>query len=136
MVDIVLPGGWPRPRGYSNGTTAEGRMVFVGGQVGWTEEMKFEARDFVGQVHQALRNTAAVLHAAGARPEHVVRMTWFVTDKHEYLDNAAAMGRVYRDVMGKHFPAMSLVQVADLVEDDAKVEIETTAVVPREETGS
>lgn len=133
MVDIVQPVGWPKPRGYANGTTANGRMVFVGGQIGWTSEMEFEAKDFAGQVRQALRNTEEILRAAGAGPEHVVRMTWYVKDKEEYLANAKEMGKAYRDVMGKHFPAMALVQVADLVEDEAKVEVETTAMVPTQE---
>lgn len=130
MVEIVQPDGWHQPRGYSNGTTANGRMVFVGGQIGWTREMEFETSDFVSQVRQALKNTEEILRAAGAQPEHVVRMTWYVTDKKEYLANAKEMGRAYQEVMGKHFPAMALVQVAGLVEDRAKVEVETTAMVP------
>lgn len=136
LVEILQPEGWPQPKGYANGVAAEGRMVFVGGQIGWTPEQVFEATDFVGQVRQALKNTVEILAAAGAKPEHVVRMTWYVTDKQEYLACAREMGRAYREFMGKHFPAMALVQVADLVEDQARVEIETTAVIPRQEQGS
>ena len=130
-IEILLPEGWPRPKGYANGVAAEGRLVFVGGQVGWKPEGRFEALDFVGQVRQALLNTVEVLRAGGAEPQHVVRMTWYVKDKQEYLACGRELGAVYREVMGRHYPAMALVQVVDLVEDLAKVEIETTAVVPR-----
>lgn len=132
-IEIVQPQGWPRPKGYANGVAAEGRLVFVGGQVGWKPEGRFEVLDFVGQVRQALLNTVEVLRAAGAAPGHVVRMTWYVKDKKEYLASSRELGAVYREIMGAHYPAMALVQVVDLVEDLARVEIETTAVVPPQE---
>ena len=125
------PPGWPRGKGYSHGIEAEGRLVFVSGQVGWNEQLKFESRDFAAQLRQALRNTVAVLAEAGARPEHVVRMTWYVVDRAEYLSALAEVGAAYREVMGKSFPAMAVVVVKGLVEDEARLEIETTAVVPR-----
>ena len=125
------PPGWPRGKGYSHGIEAEGRLVFVSGQVGWNEQLKFESRDFAAQLRQALRNTVAVLAEAGARPEHVVRMTWYVVDRAEYLSALAEVGAAYREVMGKSFPAMAVVVVQGLVEDGARLEIETTAVVPR-----
>jgi enamine deaminase RidA (YjgF/YER057c/UK114 family) len=130
-VRALSPPGWPRGKGYSHGVEAEGRFVFVSGQVGWDEEMKFRSRDFAAQLRQALRNTVAVLAEAGARPEHVVRMTWYILDKAEYLGALAEVGAAYRDVMGKSFPAMAVVVVKGLVEDEARLEIETTAVVPR-----
>jgi enamine deaminase RidA (YjgF/YER057c/UK114 family) len=126
----LQPPGWAKPKGYANGVATEGRLVFVAGQVGWDEEETFQAHDFVGQVRQALENTLAVLAEAGARPEHVARMTWYITDREEYLANLKGMGQVYRELMGKHYPAMSMVQVAALIEKDAKVEVEATAVVP------
>src|SRR3954469_12992321 len=126
----LLPPGWPRPKGYSNGVAARGTVVAVAGQVGWTPDERFETDDFAGQVRQALKNIVAVLKEAGATPAHLVRMTWYVTDKHEYLASLAKVGAAYRDEIGKHFPAMALVQVAALVEDRAKVEIEATAVIP------
>ncbi|WP_259782404.1 RidA family protein [Aestuariispira ectoiniformans] len=126
----INPPGWPQPKGYSNGVAAEGRMVFVAGQIGWTPEGEFETDDFAGQVRQTLLNTVAVLEAGGAKPEHITRMTWYVTDKQEYLGALKEIGAVYREVLGKVFPAMALVQVVALVEDRAKVEIETTAVIP------
>lgn len=130
-MQFLNPDGWRRPRGYSNGVLAEGRMVSVAGQIGWNPETEaFETDDFAGQVRQALHNTIAVLAAAGAKPEHIVRMTWFVTDKHEYLTAAPEIGRIYRELLGRHYPAMSLVQVVALVEDRARVEIESTAVLP------
>jgi enamine deaminase RidA (YjgF/YER057c/UK114 family) len=129
-LQILQPAGWPQPKGYANGIAASGRQVFVGGTVGWNEQGKFTSDDFADQTAQALKNIVAVLAEAGARPEHVVRMTWYVTDKREYLAQAKAVGRAYRSVMGYHFPAMALVQVAALVEDRAKLEIETTAVIP------
>ena len=125
------PSHWRRPKGYSNGIAASsGRMLFLGGQVGWNAEQQFESDDFVHQVEQALRNIVAILAEAGARPEHLVRLTWFVTDKRDYLDNLFGVGTAYREVIGRHFPAMSLLQVVALVEDRAKVEIEATAVLP------
>lgn len=130
MHKILQPDGWAKPKGYANGVAAEGRLVFVGGQIGWTGAGQFETDDFVGQVRQTLQNIIDVLAEGDARPEHVVSMTWYVTDKREYLDNLAAMGKVYREIMGRHFPAMAVVQVTALVEDRAKVEIQATAVVP------
>ena len=124
------PPDWARPKGYSNGIAAEGRFVFVAGMVGWNQREEFESDDFVDQVRQALRNTVSVLEAAGAGPEHVARMTWYVLDKREYKTRGPELGAVYREVMGRNFPAMTLVQVAALVEDRARVEIESTAVVP------
>ena len=129
-MQTVNPPHWAKPRGYANGVVAEGRSVFVAGQIGWNADCRFESDDFAAQVRQALRNTIEVLAAADAGPEHIVRMTWYVTDKREYLDAAAAVGDAYRDTIGRHYPAMTLVQVAALLEDHAKVEIETTAVVP------
>jgi enamine deaminase RidA (YjgF/YER057c/UK114 family) len=127
---VIQPPGWKAPKGYSNGIAARGRMVFVGGQIGWNAHERFEATDFVGQARQALANVVAVLEAAGARPEHVVRMTWYVVDKREYLDGGRALGAAYREIMGRHYPAMSAVEVSALMEDAARVEIEVTAVVP------
>ena len=125
----LQPSGWMKPKGYANGIAAEGRLVFVAGQVGWDETGTFRTHDFIGQVRQCLENTLAVLAEAGAGPEHVVRMTWYITDREEYLTNTESMGRVYRELMGRHFPAMTMVEVAALIESEAKVEIETTAVV-------
>lgn len=124
------PAHWKRARGYANGIVAEGRIVFLGGQVGWNENQVFETTDFVGQVEQTLRNIVAILKEAGGEPCHLVRLTWFVTDKREYLERLRDLGGAYQKVLGRHFPAMSLVQVAGLVEDGAKVEIEATAVLP------
>jgi enamine deaminase RidA (YjgF/YER057c/UK114 family) len=128
---IVQPDGWPRPRGYSNGTLAEGRLLFISGQVAWDENERFVSDDIVEQVRQALKNTLTLLAAGGAKPEHVARMTWYLTDKREYLARAREIGAVYRECMGKHFPAMSMVEVSALMEDRAKVEIESTAVIPQ-----
>jgi enamine deaminase RidA (YjgF/YER057c/UK114 family) len=128
---IVQPDGWPRPRGYSNGTLAEGRLLFISGQVAWDENERFVSDDIVEQVRQALKNTLTMLAAGGAKPEHVARMTWYLTDKREYLARAKEIGGVYRECMGKHFPAMSMVEVSALMEDRAKVEIESTAVIPQ-----
>jgi enamine deaminase RidA (YjgF/YER057c/UK114 family) len=130
-METLQPPGWPRPRGYANGIAAEGRLVFVAGQIGWDETGAFPAADLPGQVRQALRNVVAVLAEAGAGPQHIARMTWYVTDRDAYVADPAALGEAYREVMGRHFPAMSVVQVAALVEPQAKVEIEATAVVPR-----
>jgi enamine deaminase RidA (YjgF/YER057c/UK114 family) len=130
-VTILQPAGWPRPKGYSSGVSAEGTCVFVSGQIGWDEHGRFTARDIAGQVRQALRNIVAVLAEAGAHPEHVTRLTWYVVDKSEYLAAQHAIGVAYREVMGRHFPAMSVLAVGALLEDEAKVEIEATAVVPR-----
>jgi len=127
---ILQPAGWPRPKGYANGIEATGRLVIVGGQIGWDETETFQSDDFVEQVRQTLMNTLAVLAEAGAGPEHVVRMTWYITDRSEYLARGREIGAVYRELMGKSFPAMAMVQVVALMEVRAKVEIETTAVVP------
>lgn len=129
-MQILQPPTWIKPRGYSNGVAASGRIVFVAGQVGWNASGQFEANDFVGQARQALANLVAVLAEAGGRPEHIARMTWYVVDKDEYLANSGELGRAYREVIGSHFPAMTAVQVAGLVEDGARVEIEATAVIP------
>ena len=128
----LLPPGWPRPKGYANGIAAEGRLVFVAGEVGWNPLTEtFEARDFLGQFRQTLLNIVAILAEAGAKPEHVVRMTWYVTDKREYLANLAGVGEAWRAVMGRVFPCMSAIEVKGLMEPEAKIEIETTAVLPR-----
>ena len=123
------PANWKPAKGYANGIAAEGRTVWIGGQIGWNGDQVFETDDFVGQVRQALENIAAVLAEAGAEPRHVVRMTWYITDKREYLARLPELGDAYRAVMGTHFPARTMVQVAALIEDRAKVEIEATAVV-------
>lgn len=130
-MKALLPEGWPRPSGYSNGILAEGRMVFVAGQIGWTKDMVFEAEDFLGQLRQTLENTLAILGEAGAGPEHIARMTWYVTSRDEYLANLKGMGQIWRDLMGKNYPTMACVEVSRLMEDKAKIEIETTAVLPR-----
>jgi enamine deaminase RidA (YjgF/YER057c/UK114 family) len=127
----LLPEGWPRPKGYANGIEAEGRLVFVAGQIGWTPEGKFEATTLPAQFAQTLENTLAVLREAGAGPEHVARMTWYITDKRAYLAALAAIGAIWREKMGRHYPAMAVVEVKALIEDAALIEIETTAVVPR-----
>ena len=129
MIRALQPAGWPRPKGYANGIEAEGRMVFVAGQVGWDADGVFRSDDIVGQTGQALENTLAVLAEAGAGPGHVVRMTWYVTDKRDYLAHLEEIGAAWRALMGKSFPAMTMVEVSALVEDRAMVEIETTAVV-------
>ncbi len=130
-MTVLQPTGWAPARGYANGIAATGRLVFVAGQIGWDPATgAFASDDFVEQTAQALRNVAAVLREAGAEPGHVVRLTWFITDKPAYLAAQREIGRVYREVMGRHFPAMSVVVVSALVEDRAKVEIEATAVVP------
>lgn len=128
--DILNPKSWKPAKGYANGIAASGRMVFCGGLIGWNANQEFETDDFVGQVVQALRNIVAVLAEAGARPEHLVRLTWYVTDKKEYLARLKELGAAYREIIGRHYPAMAMVQVVALVEDRAKVEIEATAVVP------
>ena len=129
-MDILQPPGWPRPRGYSNGIVARGRLVFVAGQVGCNAQERFETADLVGQARQALRNVLAVLAEAGAGPEHVCRMTWYLADRDEYLSRLADLGAAYREVMGRSFPAMTAIQVAGFVEPGARLEIEATAVVP------
>jgi len=130
MHTILQPEGWLKPRGYANGVEARGRQIFVGGQVGWTGQCKFESDDLVQQTRQALKNIVDVLKVAGAGPEHMTRMTWYLVDKKEYVSRLKEIGAAYREVMGKNFPAMTAVQVADLVEEAAKIEIEVTAVIP------
>ncbi|HEX4859853.1 MAG TPA: RidA family protein [Rhizomicrobium sp.] len=125
----LQPADWARPRGYANGIEARGRTIFVAGQIGWDKDQRFQAKDFAGQFEQALLNIVAVLREAGAGPEHIVRLTWFITDKRAYLADAKRIGEIYRRVMGRNFPTMSVVQVAALIEDEALVEIEATAVV-------
>ncbi len=127
---IVQPEGWPRPRGYANGIVAEGRVLFISGQVAWDEHEKFHSDDLVAQVRQALHNVLTMLKTGGAKPEHVARMTWYITDKREYMRRGKEIGAVYRELMGKHYPTMSMVQVSALMEDRAQVEIEVTAVIP------
>jgi enamine deaminase RidA (YjgF/YER057c/UK114 family) len=128
--EILHPKHWKPARGYANGVAASGRMVFTGGIIGWNAACEFETDDFVGQVAQTLRSIVEVLAEAGAKPEHLVRLTWYVTDKTEYLSNLKGLGAVYKEIIGRHYPAMALVQVVALVEDRAKVEIEATAVIP------
>lgn len=127
---IIHPEGWKPAKGYANGVVAEGKVLFVGGQIGWNAEQVFEAKDFIGQMSQALRNILDVVEAAGGTAENITRLTWYVTDKKEYLAHQGQVGLAYREVMGYHFPAMTMVVVSALVEDEAKVEIEATAVLP------
>ncbi|HEY6325761.1 MAG TPA: RidA family protein [Candidatus Cybelea sp.] len=130
MSDSVNPPGWPRPSGYANGIVAEGRYVAISGQIGWNERNELVSDDFLEQARQALRNVVAVVRAAGGAPEHLVRLTWYVTDKNEYRAALKELGASYREIVGAHYPAMALVQVAGLLEEGAKVEIEATAVLP------
>ncbi len=127
---ILLPHGWSRPHGYSNGIAAEGRMVFVAGMIGWDESHVIRTDSMAGQVEQTLKNTVAVLAEADAEPRHIVRMTWYITSRDAYLDEIKDIGRIWREVIGKHYPAMAVVQVSALIESSARVEIETTAMVP------
>ena len=129
-VQILQPSGWPMPKGYANGIAAEGRIVVTGGVIGW-DDQEHLAKDFVAQVRQTLSNIAAILAEGDARPEHLVRLTWYVVDMEEYLSNLKELGKIYREIFGTHYPAMALVQVVRLVEKAARVEIEATAVVPR-----
>lgn len=129
-AQILQPSGWPAPKGYANGMAAEGRIVVTGGVIGWDDQERL-AKGFVAQVRQTLSNIAAILAEAGARPEHLVRLTWYVVDMDEYLANLKELGLVYREIFGAHYPAMALLQVVRLVEKKARVEIEATAVVPR-----
>ena len=129
-MKVLQPPGWAKPKGFSNGIAASGRLVFVAGQIGWTGESKWEAKDFAGQFRQTLMNTLAVLAEAGGGPEHIVRMTWYVLDKKEYLGALKEVGAAWRELIGRHYPAMAVVQVSGLMEDAARLEIETTAVVP------
>jgi enamine deaminase RidA (YjgF/YER057c/UK114 family) len=127
---VILPNGWPRPKGYANGVAARGEMLFIAGMIGWDEKGELVSDDFAVQARQALKNLAAVLHAAGGKPEHIVRMTWYVTDKREYLASAQEVGRAFREIIGSYNAAMTAVEVTALMEDRAKVEIEATAVLP------
>jgi enamine deaminase RidA (YjgF/YER057c/UK114 family) len=129
-MQILNPAEWDKPKGYANGIAVEGRQIFLAGQIGWNAQAKFDSDDLVEQTRQALRNIVRVLAEGGARPEHIVRLTWYVVDKHDYMARNADLGKVYREILGRHYPAMTLVQVASLLEDRAKVEIEATAVIP------
>ena len=129
-MKLLQPPGWATPRGYANGIAARGTMVFVGGQIGWNAEQQFETDDFIAQTAQALRNVAAVLREVGAGPEHMVRMTWYVVDREEYIARLKELGEAYRGVMGRSFPAMTCVEMGALMEERARVEIEVTAVIP------
>jgi enamine deaminase RidA (YjgF/YER057c/UK114 family) len=130
MNEILQPKGWAKPVGYANGIAARGKLVFVAGQIGWNAQSRFETDDLVGQARQALANIVAILAEAGAEPQHITSMTWYLTDKAEYLANLRAIGQAYREVIGRHYPAMAAVQVLALVEDRAKVEIQAIAVIP------
>jgi len=129
-MQILQPPGWARAKGFSNGIAASGKLVFIAGQVGWTGEGEWQSRDFAGQFRQALANILEVLAQANGKPEHIVRLTWYVLDKREYLGSLKAVGQAYRELMGRHYPTMAVVQVSGLVEDEARLEIEATAVVP------
>ena len=129
-MKILQPPGWARAKGFSNGISCSGKLVFIAGQVGWSGQGVWEARDFAGQFRQAIRNIISVLHEAGGKPEHIVRLTWYVLDKQEYLGALKDVGAAYRELMGKHYPTMAVVQVGGLVEDQARLEIEATAVIP------
>ena len=132
MIQILQPPGWAKPKGFANGIAASGRLVFVAGQVGWTGEGKWEAKDFAGQFRQALQNCIDVVAQAGGTPQHIVRLTWYITSKQEYLASLKEVGVAYRALMGRHFPVMAVVEVSGLMEAEAKLEIEATAVVPPE----
>jgi len=129
-MNILQPPGWARAKGFSNGIAASGKLVFIAGQVGWTGEGEWKSRDFAGQFRQALANILEVLAQADGKPEHIVRLTWYVLDRHEYLSSLKAVGQAYRELMGRHYPTMAVLQVSGLVEDEARLEIEATAVVP------
>ncbi len=129
-MQILQPPGWARPKGYSNGIAAKGQLVFMGGQVGWNSQEEFESDDFSAQARQALSNIVAILAEAGGHAEHIVRMTWFIGDKEEYLGCLKDLGAAYREVIGAHFPVMSVIEVKGFIEDGAKLEIEATAVIP------
>lgn len=130
MIQLFNPSEWSRPKGYSNGVTAQGQMIFVAGQVGWDANEVFQTDDLVGQIRQALANIVAILATVGARPEHIVRMNWYLADRNEYNARLGEIGAVYRELIGRHFPAMTALQVAGFVEEGAKVEIEVTAMLP------
>ncbi|WP_454625503.1 RidA family protein [Bradyrhizobium cenepequi] len=130
MIELLQPEGWAQPVGYANGVSARGKMIFVAGQIGWNAQCMFETDDLVAQIGQTLRNVVAVAASGGAKPEHIVSMTWFLLDRREYSSRLKEIGAVYRDIMGRRFPAMTAVQVSGLIEDRAKVEIQAIAVVP------
>ena len=129
-MQILQPPGWASPKGFSNGVAASGRLVFIAGQVGWSGQGEWREKSFAGQFRQALANIVAVLKEAGGRPEHIVRLTWYVLDKREYLGAVKEVGAAYRELMGRHYPAMAVLEVSGLVEDEARLEIEATAVIP------
>jgi len=129
---FLQPAGWPKAKGYSNGIVASGKTIYVGGMVGWNVNEEFETDDFAAQFRQVLMNIVAVLNEAGAKPEHIVRMTWFIGDKKEYNASLKEMGAAYRNIIGRHYPAMAVLQVSGFIEDGAKLEIEATAVIPNE----
>jgi enamine deaminase RidA (YjgF/YER057c/UK114 family) len=129
-MNILQPPGWARAKGFSNGIAAKGTLVFIAGQIGWTGQGRWEARDFGGQFRQALKNILEVLAQAKGKPEHIVRLTWYVLDKQEYLNSLKDVGAAYRELMGRHYPTMAVVQVGGLVESEARLEIEATAVIP------
>jgi enamine deaminase RidA (YjgF/YER057c/UK114 family) len=130
LMRVLQPPGWARPRGFANGIAARGELVFIAGQVGWTGQGEWRERSFAGQFRQALHNILAVLKEANGRPEHIVRLTWYVLDRQEYLASLKEVGAAWRELMGRHYPAMAVVQVSGLVEDEARLEIEATAVIP------
>jgi len=133
-MKILQPPGWARAKGFSNGISCSGKLVFIAGQIGWSGQGVWEARDFAGQFRQAIKNIISVLHEAGGKPEHIVRLTWYVLDKQEYLGALKDVGAAYRELMGRHYPTMAVVQVGGLVEDQARLEIEATAVIPEEKS--
>ena len=134
MIQALQPPGWARPKGFSNGIACSGRLVFIAGQIGWTGQGEWRDRSFAGQFRQALQNIVDILKEAKGRPEHIVRLTWYVLDKQEYLGALKDVGTAYRELMGKHYPTMAVVQVAGLMETEARLEIEATAVIPEGET--
>jgi enamine deaminase RidA (YjgF/YER057c/UK114 family) len=129
-MQVLQPPGWARAKGFSNGIAAQGKLVFIAGQIGWTGQCEWNERSFAGQFRQALQNILEVLKEAQGRPEHIVRLSWYVLDKKEYLDSLKEVGAAYRELMGKHYPTMAVVQVSGLVEDQARLEIEAMAVIP------
>ncbi len=130
MMRILQPPGWARPKGFSNGISCRGRLIFIAGQVGWTGQGEWKAKSFAGQFRQTLLNIISVLKEAKGKPQHIVRLTWYVLDKKEYLDSLKEVGIAYRQIMGRHFPTMAVIQVSGLIEDQARLEIEATAVLP------
>ena len=136
MIETINPAHWAKPKGYANGVLVDGSRLYIGGQIGWTKDQVFEAHDFVGQFEQTLNNIVEILREAGGEPEDIVRMTWFVTDKREYLARQAETGQAYRRVMGRHYPAMSVIVVAGLIEDEALLEIEATAEIGKSKGSS